>query len=65
MDKNEKAKKIQRPYSKTLGDDKERHKRHVRRIEAKLKKINQFLSVAEPRMGPPGQEVQSNITDKE
>ena len=65
LDRNANAKKIQEPFRKTLGEDSERHKRHVRRIEAKLKKINRFLSASEPRLGPSGQEVQSNITDKE
>ena len=63
LDKNEKAINIQKPYSKTLGEDKERRKKHVERIEAKLKKINDFLNIAEPKLGPSGQEVQSNITD--
>jgi len=65
LDRNEKARKIQEPYRKTLGDDSERHERHIRRIEAKLKKISKFLSTSEPKMGSSGQEVQSNITDVE
>ena len=65
LDRNAKAKEIQEPYRKTIGEDKERHERHIRRIEAKLKKINKFLSTAEPKLGPSGQEVQSNITDGE
>jgi len=65
LDHNAKAKEIQEPFRKTLGEDKERHERHVRRIEDKLKKINQFLSTAEPKVGPSGQEVQGNITDGE
>jgi transposase len=64
-DKNSEAKKIQKPFSKTLGDDKERHERHIRRIENKLKKIDNFLSAAEPKLGPSGQEIQTNITDIE
>jgi len=65
LDRNENAKKIQKPFEKTLGDDSERRERHVRRIEEKLKKINGFLSTAEPKPGPSGQEVQTNITDSE
>ena len=65
LDCNAKAKEIQEPFRKTLGEDKERHERHVRRIEEKLKKIKEFLSTAEPKIGPSGQEVQSNITDNE
>ena len=65
LDRSAKAKEIQEPFRKTLGEDKERHERHVRRIEGKLKKINQYLSTAEPKVGPSGQEVQGNITDGE
>jgi len=65
LDRNAAAKEIQEPFRKTLGEDRERHERHVRRIEAKLKKIEKFLSVSEPKLGPSGQEVQSNITDNE
>ena len=65
LDQNSKAKKIQEPFRKTLGEDKERRARHVQRIEAKLKKLKQHLSVAEPKIGPSGQEVQGNITDNE
>ena len=65
LDRNDKARKIQEPFRKTLGEDSERREHHVRRIEAKLKKINQFLSASEPKLGPSGQEVQSNITDGE
>jgi len=65
LDHSIKAKEIQEPFRKTLGEDKERHERHVKRIKAKLQKINQFLSTSEPKVGPSGQEVQSNITDNE
>ena len=65
LDRDAKAQKIQEPFRKTLGEDKERRERHVRRIEAKLEKISRFLTTAEPKVGPSGQEVQSNITDNE
>jgi len=48
-----------------MGDDKERRKRHIERIEEKLKKLDEFLSQAEPKRGANGQEVQTNITDPE
>ena len=65
LDKNVKAKKIHEPFRKTLGEDKERRDQHVQRIETKLKKLKKYLSVAEPKTGPSGQEVQGNITDNE
>jgi transposase len=65
LDKSEEAKKIQKPFSKTMGDDEERRRRHVRRIEDEIKKLDMFLSKAEPKTGPSGQEVQTNITDPE
>ena len=46
LDRNTNTKEIQEPFRKTLGEDKERRERHVRRIEEKLKKINQYLSTA-------------------
>jgi len=65
LDRNAKTKEIQEPFRKVLGEDKERHERHVKRIKAKLEKIDLFLSEAEPKAGPSGQEVQGNITDGE
>jgi hypothetical protein len=65
MDRDEKTKKIQGPYKKTPGDDRERRERSVERLERKLEKLNRFLETAEPRKGVSGQEVQSNITDNE
>ena len=65
MDRNEKAKKIQEPFGKTIGDDRERRERHIERVEKKLKKIDRFLSTADPKVGTSGQEVQTNITDPE
>jgi transposase len=65
LDKDENAKKAQAPYKKTLGDDKERRKRSIERLEKKLKRLDTFLSTAEPRNGSSGEEVQSNITDNE
>jgi transposase len=65
LDKDEKSKKIQRPYKNALGDGGERRRRSVERLEKKLKKLNVFLKNAEPRMGLSGGEVESNITDNE
>jgi hypothetical protein len=65
LDKNEKAKKIQKPYKKTMGDDKTRREKSIERLQKKLKKLNQFLETAEPKMGVSTQEVKSNITDNE
>jgi len=65
LDKDEKAKKIQKPYAKTMGKDKDRRERSIARLEKKLKKLNKFLKDAEPRKGVTGEEVQSNVTDNE
>ena len=65
LDKSEEAKKIQEPYSKTMGDNKERRERSIERLEKKLKKLKEFLKMAEPKKGASGDEVQSNITDNE
>ena len=65
MDSDEKAKKIQAPYKRTMGDDKERRERSIERLEKKLKKLDDFLETAKERKGVSGQEVQSNITDNE
>ena len=65
LDKDEKAGKKLERFRETLGDDRERRERHVRRIEKKIKKINQFLLTAKAKIGTSGQEVQTNITDKE
>jgi transposase len=65
LDKDEGAKKVQAPYKKTMGEDKERRGRSIERLEKKLEKLNKFLANAEPRMGVCGTEVQSNITDNE
>jgi transposase len=65
LDRNEESKKKQEPYRKTLGDDKERRERHIRRIEKKIEKLDQFLSRAEKKIGVSGEEVQANITDNE
>jgi hypothetical protein len=48
-----------------MGDDKERRARGIERLEKKLKRIDNFLKTAEPRLGVSGEEVQSNITDNE
>ncbi|MDR1469221.1 MAG: transposase [Spirochaetaceae bacterium] len=43
--------------------DKEYQKKHLERIEKKLKYIDRFLETAEARKGAAGDEVKSNITD--
>jgi len=65
MDKDEKAKRIQKPYANTMGNDRERRKKTIERLENKLEKMNKFLKEAEPRKGVSVEEVQSNITDNE
>jgi hypothetical protein len=65
LDKNENAKKIQKPYRKTMGDDNERRERSVKRLEKKLRKLDKFLEAAKPKKGYSGAEVQTNITDPE
>jgi transposase len=65
MDKDEKTKRIQAPYKKTMGDDRERRERSIERLEKKLKRLDNFLKTAKVREGVSGQEVQSNITDNE
>jgi len=65
LDKSEEAKKIQEPYSKTMGDDRKRRERSIERLEKKLKKLDGFLKAAEAKKGTSGVEVQSNITDNE
>jgi len=65
MDKDERARKIQEPFKKTMGDDQERRERSIERLEKKLERLNEFLDKAEPRTGISGEEVQSNITDNE
>jgi len=65
LDKNEEVKKKQKKYIKTMGDDKARRKRHVKRIEKKLKKLTEFLKTAEPKKGVSGDEIKTNVTDPE
>jgi transposase len=64
LDKSEEAKKIQEPFRQTMGDDKERRKRGIEQLEKKLKRLNEFLDKAKPKMGT-RTEIQSNITDNE
>jgi hypothetical protein len=45
--------------------DKKYQDKHNERIEKKLKYIDTFLSTAEPRLGAGGEEIKSNITDRE
>ena len=65
LDRNEKAKKIQAPFKKTLGDDKERRERSIERLEKKLKRLDGFLSEAVAKKGVSGEEVKTNVTDPE
>jgi len=65
LDKNEEARKKLDTFRETLGEDQKRRERHIERIEKKIRKINQFLSTAEGKIGTSGQEVQSNITDND
>jgi hypothetical protein len=64
-DNDEKTRKIQAPYKKAMGDDRERRKRSIERLEKKLEKLDKFLKTAKVREGVSGREVQSNITDDE
>jgi hypothetical protein len=45
--------------------DGEYQKRHLERLQKKLKYIDHFLKRAEPRQGAGGEEVKSNITDNQ
>ena len=65
LDKDEEGKKIQEPFRKTMGDDRERRERSIERMEKKLKRLDDFLGTAKERIGTSGEEVQSNITDEE
>jgi hypothetical protein len=65
LGQSEEAKKIQEPFRKTMGGDRERRERSMERLEKKLKKLEGFLKGAKPKTGAPGEEVQSNITDNE
>ncbi|MCL1912248.1 MAG: IS1182 family transposase [Leptospirales bacterium] len=63
LDKSDEAKKKQKPYTKTMGDDRERRERHRARVEKKLKRLEEFLKYAKPKVGVSGAEVQTNVTD--
>ena len=65
LDKDESVKSKQTPFKKTMGDDRKRRERHVERLEKKLKKLDEFLQIAEHRIGLSGKEIKSNITDNE
>jgi transposase len=65
LDKDERAKRIQKPFRKTMGDDKERRQRSIKRLEKKLKRLDKFLEACEPKKGFSGEEVQTNVTDPE
>jgi transposase len=71
LDKEEKAhpfgaaaKKLKQ-HKKTMGTRKDRKKKQLKRLNYKLKKLDEFLETAKPRIGPSGDEVKSNITDNE
>ena len=64
-DKNEESKKILSRFKNTMGDDAVRRERSIKRLEKKLKKLNNFLKDASPKKGVTITEVQSNITDNE
>jgi len=51
LDKNGEAKRIQKPYKETMGNDKERRARSIERLEKKLKKLDEFLKTAQPKKG--------------
>lgn len=65
MDKDESVKGKLKPFKKTIGDDKERRERSIKRLEKKLKRLNQFFEEAKPKRGAAGTEVQSNIIDND
>ena len=65
LDKSERAKKILEPFSKTMGDDKERREKSIKKMEKKLRKLNAFLKFAKPKIGVSGEEVKTNVTDPE
>ena len=65
MDNDEKKKRIQAPYKKTMGEDEERRERSIERLEKKLNRPDNFLKTAKAREGVSGLEMQSNITDNE
>jgi hypothetical protein len=65
MDKRESKQKKLNKTCRAYVYDKEYQKKHIERIEKKLAKITAFLETAEAKTGIGGQEIQSNITDKE
>jgi hypothetical protein len=65
LDRNKEAEARLNHFRNTMGEDKERRKKSIQRLEKKLEKLNKFLEQAEPRIGAAGMEVQSNITDNE
>ena len=65
LDRSESAKKIHAPFKKTMGDDKERHGKTIKKMNKKLKRLTDFLDVAEPKKGVSGEEVNTNVTDHE
>jgi hypothetical protein len=65
LDKDESVAKKQKPYAKTMGKRKGRKERQLKRLNKKLKRLDNFLATAKPREGTSGEEVKSNITDNE
>jgi hypothetical protein len=65
LDKQKEEDKRFNPTCHSLVYDEEHYKRHIKRIEEKSRYIDEFLKGAEPRRGASGEEVKSNITDKE
>jgi len=65
LDKDENAKNKLEKYRNTMGEDKQRRKNSVEKLENKLEKLNNFFKISTPKIGISGEEVQSNITDIE
>ncbi len=51
--------------SKSSNSEEEQHKKRIKRLEDQAKRIEEFISENEPRIGSQGKEIQSNITDNE
>ncbi len=62
MEEHRELDKLQR---KSFDSEKERLKKRIKHLEDKAKRIEEFLSENEPKIGARGKEIQSNITDNE